>query len=452
MVFLILCPALFLLVLIAAYGVYVMAFRSPNKTQNDDFNVSDSPQMAPFKEETLRMIQTVRAIPYEKVTIRWVSASSGEEESAMYNDLNLVPTNDIVPNQQWQLDVAFSGKDEIKAGDLEIVLPAYIWTDRDGNEPGIVTVAVPREGTPGNYDFAWKRVGDNIVITNKRNLSAASKYMVQGTFRMTSPDPNSDPEYFDSTFAHQMTDGDGGDVYKSNPLFGVINVTTPNTGENISMTSNEIYATIDTVRTLIKAAEDLGHDLKLPGDPSELVSAVYVKVSDGASADNAAGYINGHIRRTEAIRTKNMLTDVSDSMAGVSFVMTILIAAVWLLVFFLILIAFLMILRERKKEFASLRVLGASSGMLSGMVFRETAIICLAGGIAGIALACLIVFPFSALIENMLDLPFLRPSAGTIAGLGLGTLLLSMVTGIIASAWSAYRLGHVDVSTILREE
>ena len=213
-----------------------------------------------------------------------------------------------------------------------------------------------------------------------------------------------------------------------------------------------VYATIDTVRTLIQAAEDLGHDLKLPGDPSELISAVYVKVDDSASVDSVAGYINGHIRKTEAIRTKNMLTDVSDSMAGVSSVMTLLIAAVWLLVFCLILVAFLMILRERKKEFASLRVLGASSGMLSGMVFRETAIICLAGGIAGIALACLIVFPFSALIENMLDLPFLRPSAGTIAGLGLGTLLLSMVTGIIASAWSAYRLGHVDVSTILREE
>ena len=213
-----------------------------------------------------------------------------------------------------------------------------------------------------------------------------------------------------------------------------------------------VYATIDTVRTLIKAAEDLGHDLKLPGDPSELVSAVYVKVSDGASADNAAGYINGHIRRTEAIRTKNMLTDVSDSMAGVSFVMTILIAAVWLLVFFLILIAFLMILRERKKEFASLRVLGASSGMLSGMVFRETAIISFTGGLAGIALACLIVFPFSALIEKMLDLPFLRPAAGTIAGLAVGTLVMCMITGIIASAWSAYKLGHVDVSMILREE
>lgn len=191
---------------------------------------------------------TADHITIEKVTIRWVSASSGSEESAMYDDLELVPTNDIVPNQQWQLDVAFSGKDEIKAGDIEIVIPAYIWKDRDGNEPGILTVAVPREGEPGaGYDFAWKRVGDNIVITNTKNLSAASKYMIQGTFRMTSPDPNSDPQDFTSTYAHQMVDGKNGITdYISNDLFGVINVTTPNTGETISMTSNVIKATIDT--------------------------------------------------------------------------------------------------------------------------------------------------------------------------------------------------------------
>lgn len=218
----------------------LLQFRSLSKATR---NLTSGPLKAPPSPQTP---VTADHITIEKITIRWVSPSSGETESALYDDLNLVPTNDIIPNQQWQLDVAFSGKDEIKAGDLEIVLPAYIWLDRDGKEPGIVTVAVPREGTPGNYDFAWKRVGDTIVITNKRNLSAASKYMVQGTFRMTSPDPNSDPEHFDSTYAHQMIDGDGGDVYKSNPLFGVVNVTTPNTGETISMTSNEIFATIDT--------------------------------------------------------------------------------------------------------------------------------------------------------------------------------------------------------------
>ena len=190
---------------------------------------------------------TADHITIEKVTMRWLSCSTGSEEPAKYDDLILKPTNDIVPNQQWQLDVAFSGKDDIKAGDLEIVIPAYIWFDRDGNEPGVVTLAVPREGESGNNDFAWKRVGDTLVITNTKDLSAASKYMIQGTFRMTSPDPNSDPVNFTSTYAHQMVDGINGITdYMSNDLFGVINVTTPNTGEHISMTSNSINAVLDT--------------------------------------------------------------------------------------------------------------------------------------------------------------------------------------------------------------
>ncbi len=213
-----------------------------------------------------------------------------------------------------------------------------------------------------------------------------------------------------------------------------------------------VYATADTVRLLLQAASDLGHDLNLPGDPDEIISVVYVKVEDGMDAEKVSGYVNGHIRKVEAIRTKNMLTDVSDGMAGAASVMTVMIAAIWILVFLLILVAFIMILRERKKEFASLRVLGASSGMLSAMVFKETVLLCLGGGVTGIALACLIVFPFSGLIEAMLDLPFLRPSAGTICGLAAGTLILTLITGMIASAWSAYKLGHVDVSTILREE
>ena len=213
-----------------------------------------------------------------------------------------------------------------------------------------------------------------------------------------------------------------------------------------------VYATIDTVRVLLQAAADLGHDLGLPGDPAQIISAVYVKVQDGADVEKTAAYMNSHIRKTEAVPMKNMLTDVSDGMAGVSAIMSVLIAAVWVLVFLLILAAFIMILRERKKEFASLRVLGASTGMLSGMVFMETVLIGLMGGVLGIAFACLIVFPFSALIETVLDLPFLRPSVGAIFAVGAGTLILTMITGLLASAWSAYKLGHVDVSTILREE
>ncbi len=64
---LLLIPGFFLLF---AYIIYVFAFRSPNKTQNDDFNITNSDQMAPYKDDSIKMIETVRAIPYETVSIQ----------------------------------------------------------------------------------------------------------------------------------------------------------------------------------------------------------------------------------------------------------------------------------------------------------------------------------------------------------------------------------------------
>ena len=167
-------------------------------------------------------------ITIEKITMRWLSKSTGETEKAGFNDLVLVPPDDTFPNQQWQLDVAFSGKGFIDAGDVEIVIPAYIWKTRDGNEPGLLTLAVPEEPDM-SQDFAWKRVGDTIVITNTRKISAASKYMIQGTFRNTYPDPNADRP-FTTTYTHEMNDihtvGDAQYKGISDDLFGIVTVVT----------------------------------------------------------------------------------------------------------------------------------------------------------------------------------------------------------------------------------
>ena len=219
-------------------------------------------------------------ITIEKITMRWLSKSTGASEKAGFNDLELVPPDDTFPNQQWQLDVAFSGKGFIDAGDVEIVIPAYIWKTRDGKEPGLLTLAVPEEPDM-SQDFAWKRVGDTIVITNTRKLSAASKYMIQGTFRNTSPDPNADRP-FTTTYAHEMNDIDtvGDAAYKgvSDDLFGMVTVVTPEHREVISMTSNSIRATLDTHVEITSAAKKAQGDngkgrvyLETPTDIPELL-------------------------------------------------------------------------------------------------------------------------------------------------------------------------------------
>ena len=178
-------------------------------------------------------------ITIEKISIKWLSKSTGETEPAGQGTLNLETDSASVGNQQFQIDFAISGKDDHEPGTVELIIPADIWLDRYGNEPGNLTLSVPEEPGEG-ADFAWKRVGDNIVITNVRRLSAASKVMIQGTFRNVKPYDMVDKDVSpDSDYASAANTG------VSNDLSATVGITTPN-DNYISMTSNSINATIDT--------------------------------------------------------------------------------------------------------------------------------------------------------------------------------------------------------------
>lgn len=183
---------------------------------------------------------TADGITIEKVTVKWLTKSTGSDTAAGYDKLELVPDDDDIPSHQWQIDFALSGKHEYEAGSIEIVIPAHIWLDRDGEEPGTLTLSVPEDPETG-ADYVWRRVGDSIVFTNTRNVSAATKVMIQGSYRymkaheIVDVDVNEDSGYAGAACRGQSED-----------LYATVSVQTPNTGETISMTSNSINATIDT--------------------------------------------------------------------------------------------------------------------------------------------------------------------------------------------------------------
>ncbi|MBQ9010848.1 MAG: FtsX-like permease family protein, partial [Clostridia bacterium] len=152
-----------------------------------------------------------------------------------------------------------------------------------------------------------------------------------------------------------------------------------------------------------------------------------------------------------AVRTRSMITGVSNSLAGISRAITLLIIAVWLLAFVILLLAFLLIVRERSREFAVLRLLGASRSMLSRMVLTESLLCGFLGGVLGTGIASALLFPFAQLIETSLGLPYLMPGLGRILLLAAGTILLSMVVSAIASVIAAWRLSRIDPGTALRE-
>ena len=211
-----------------------------------------------------------------------------------------------------------------------------------------------------------------------------------------------------------------------------------------------VYCNMNTMNTLLRAAEEKGVSHKI-GSGDSVISAVYVKVKDGTDIDAVNSRLNGHLRKVTAVRTRSMITGVSDSLAGIGRTVTFLIAAVWALAFVILLLTFVLIVRERTREFAVLRLVGASRGMLSRIVLLESFLCGLLGGLAGTGLAALWLFPFAQFIESALKMPYLMPSPGMVLLLAAGTVLLSAAAAALSSVAAAHRLSRVDPGTALRE-
>lgn len=211
-----------------------------------------------------------------------------------------------------------------------------------------------------------------------------------------------------------------------------------------------VYCNMDTMKKLLAAAEAKGVSHKINSD-SDVISAVYVKVKDGADVGQVNNWLNGHIRKVTAVRARSMFTDVSDSLSGIARAAMALIGAVWALALVILLVAFAMMIHERRREFAVLRLLGVSRRGLRGEILAETALCALAGALVGVGVAALGVFPFTTLIETKLGLPYLTPGAGTLAMLAGGTVLATLLVGLLAGTWAAARLSRTDPGATLRE-
>ncbi len=212
-----------------------------------------------------------------------------------------------------------------------------------------------------------------------------------------------------------------------------------------------VYCNMDTMAALLAAAEARGVSHKIASGDDTVVSAVYIKVKDGVDIDSVNSALTGKLRKVTAVRTRSMITGVSDSLAGISHTVTTMIAVIWILAFVILLLSYALIIRERSREFGVLRLLGASRNMLGRMALLESAACGLIGGLAGTALAAVGVFSFSALIESSLGLPYLLPALSTLLLLAAATILFAILVSALASAFAAWRLSRINPGTALRD-
>jgi putative ABC transport system permease protein len=185
-------------------------------------------------------------------------------------------------------------------------------------------------------------------------------------------------------------------------------------------------------------------------DSDNLVSSILINVADGYSVDEVMNDINIHVRKVEAVRTQNMISNVSDGLANISGIVTILVGAIWLLTLIILILVFTMIGNERKKEFAILRGMGASRKELSLIMTKESFYVCIIGSVIGALLGTVTIVLFANFVRSSLNLPFLTSSDLSIVCLFIISVAVSIFAGVCSSIGCVRKVSKVDTALILR--
>ena len=181
------------------------------------------------------------------------------------------------------------------------------------------------------------------------------------------------------------------------------------------------------------------------------VSAILVKSDSSVSPSLLAQTIRRENEGVDVLVSQGIFSNLAATISGLVSYIHLFSAALWVLAVVILAAVFSGSIHERKKEFALLRILGATRRKLVAIVLGESSLAGLAGGAAGIVLASLAVFPFSTLISERLELPYLDAPLFQIIPLVLGSLLLSVLVGPLASLYSALRISGAETYFTMRE-
>jgi putative ABC transport system permease protein len=212
-----------------------------------------------------------------------------------------------------------------------------------------------------------------------------------------------------------------------------------------------IFMTMNTMRLLIDRAHAEKYNFLADKYGDHAISAVLAKVEPSTAPSLVAYSIRRENEGVDVLISQGIFSAIAAALSGLVSYIHIFSLVLWILAVIVLAAVFSGSVHERKKEFALLRILGATKKKVIGIVLGESALAGITGGAAGIVLASLVVFPFSTLISERLGLPYLEAPFSSIALLVLGSLFLSVLVGPLASLYSAIRISRAETYFTMRE-
>ena len=245
--------------------------------------------------------------------------------------------------------------------------------------------------------------------------------------------------------------GNNIDVQKKTVRFyGQTHKVTAKLAKSGSGMDSAIYTDTATLKNIFLDARSKGFGFISGNDIDKKISAVFVKLADGVRPDSAALRIQRALsQQTDApaiqiIQNEKMILNLMNKFSAILVFMNGLSVLVLVITFATLAVVFSLMLNERLKEFAVLRVLGASHGALVKIVLSEASLVGCAGAVTGIFFSLLIILPFNVLISEKLALPFAMSSLPQLVIFSVLVFVIILAASILSSVFSAVRISKFE--------
>ncbi len=211
-----------------------------------------------------------------------------------------------------------------------------------------------------------------------------------------------------------------------------------------------IFVDIATARAILRqrAAQQA-----LP-EHADLASALMIKLEPGYNSQLVARQIS-HMHADDGLFgmfSKKFVNSISSNLQVIMRFVKSAIIAIWLLSSIVLGLVFTLIIRERKKELATLRIIGMRRQQTRELLLSEFGAISLLGAAVGVVASYLFLFFYGTMLADKVNIPFLLPSAFQLIIWGVVCFVAGAIIAPLMAIYPIHKMMQDDIYKQYRED
>ena len=217
-----------------------------------------------------------------------------------------------------------------------------------------------------------------------------------------------------------------------------------------------VFVDVATLAQIREAAKAKGviflhQDVRSDGSDAPLYSSVLIKLRAGADIDRLSQEIHTRFDGVQIRTRKDLFSGLEKSANFLQIVVWSIVGLFLVIAVAAIVISFSLSTRERRREYALLRIVGYARKRLRTLVLGESLLVSAVGTYIGLLFSTVAFFTFKIWIGEHVNVPFIVPGNAEIAAVYAVVILLLHSVGPVAVFGVANKVSKIDAYAALRE-